>query len=163
MYSCHMVAFGQRRMEGSWNDHMRFRKVLKQDELCPLCEEKLEEEMCRNLRWLRRRDDFKIEVVYIIRGDGSEEQSLASPSTLASLEGFEDEWANAQAGLSTIEEEPETLAAPTAESPGESARVGPTEDDKVPGEGGRAGNAPLEDGPDAKPAGAEAEKGCPVM
>ncbi|KAK4167193.1 hypothetical protein QBC43DRAFT_286119 [Cladorrhinum sp. PSN259] len=35
-YSCHSIAYGQLRRRGSY-DHTRFRKFLREDELCPLC------------------------------------------------------------------------------------------------------------------------------
>lgn len=66
-YSCHEVYFGLRRRGGSYFDHMRYRKVLKEDELCPFCEERVEEEMCRTLRWLQPRRDFRVEVVSVTR------------------------------------------------------------------------------------------------
>ncbi|AEO70609.1 uncharacterized protein THITE_2122237 [Thermothielavioides terrestris NRRL 8126] len=68
-YSCHIVLFGQIRKEGWRDDHMRFRKVLKEDELCPTCEKRLEREMCRTLHWLQPRVDFTTEVVHLYRNN----------------------------------------------------------------------------------------------
>jgi hypothetical protein len=50
---------------------MRPLKVLKNDELCPKCERKLERWMLRRLHWLNKRNDFTIEYVHLCRNGES--------------------------------------------------------------------------------------------
>ena len=50
---------------------MRPLKVIKNDELCPKCERKLERWMLRRLHWLNNRNDFTIEYVYLCRNGES--------------------------------------------------------------------------------------------
>lgn len=71
-YSCHIVFYGQLRKGGWHDDHGRFRKVLREDELCPSCERRHERVMCRTLHWLQPRTDFAIQVVHPHRPNGHE-------------------------------------------------------------------------------------------
>jgi hypothetical protein len=79
-YSCHIILVGQLRRDGWRDDHRRFRKVLKEDELCPRCERRLEKEMCRTLHWLKPRENFRIEIVYITRNAEEPMSSLEWPA-----------------------------------------------------------------------------------
>ncbi|KAL2183990.1 hypothetical protein L209DRAFT_474797 [Thermothelomyces heterothallicus CBS 203.75] len=74
-YKCHIV-HGNQVLKTGWTGRKRLRTVLKDDELCPRCERRLEERMCRTQDWLQDRKDFKTEVIHIYRND---EEPMTSP------------------------------------------------------------------------------------
>ncbi|KAK3300624.1 uncharacterized protein B0H64DRAFT_428657 [Chaetomium fimeti] len=75
-YRCHTLEYGIVVPNYGWSDHKRYRKVMKEDELCPKCERKLEREMLRGLYWLNHRNGFSIEYISIYRNG---ESPMTSP------------------------------------------------------------------------------------
>lgn len=53
VFKCHTVAYGSiKHGSNSGFDHSRWRKVLREDELCPHCEKRQERQLIRSKSWL---------------------------------------------------------------------------------------------------------------
>lgn len=100
-YRCHMVQVGKLRPQGSWNDHTRFRKILKLEEYCPFCEPCEEQEMYRTLSWLKKRTFIIEDLTAVTNGEDETNDppdlSIGGADPVDVAEG-EGEWEDTESG-----------------------------------------------------------------
>jgi hypothetical protein len=71
---------GELRNEGSYHDHMRYRIVFKDEQLCPYCERRAERRLYRHAQWLQPRQEFKYEDEWIVLTRGGQvEDPMGNP------------------------------------------------------------------------------------
>jgi hypothetical protein len=143
-YSCHTFLVSYIRNDAWLGDrvHQRFRNVLKQDELCPSCERRLEKQMDRTLHWLKRRyDEFPFEVICIYRNGEEPMTSPEWPLVTSESEGATESEGNT-GSEGTIESEGATESEGVTESEGATESDGVTESEGESTEEGESTKEP---------------------